>query len=81
MENNSTTDEIFAYYEELAHEENIHLLRWEKEFNYSAINNFAARKARGEYLLFLNNDVTVITPQWLEELLGVCQRPEVGAAG
>ncbi len=81
VENNSTTDEIFAYYEELAHEENIHLLRWEKEFNYSAINNFAARKARGEYLLFLNNDVTVITPQWLEELLGVCQRPEVGAAG
>ena len=81
VENNSTTDEIFAYYEELAHEENIRLLRWEKEFNYSAINNFAARKARGEYLLFLNNDVTVITPQWLEELLGVCQRPEVGAAG
>lgn len=81
VENNSTTDEIFAYYEELAHEENIRLLRWEKEFNYSAINNFAARKARGEYLLFLNNDVTVITPQWLEELLGVCQRPEVGAVG
>lgn len=81
VENNSTTDEIFAYYGELAREENIRLLRWEKEFNYSAINNFAARKARGEYLLFLNNDVTVITPQWLEELLGVCQRPEVGAAG
>jgi GT2 family glycosyltransferase len=81
VENNSTTDEIFAYYGEVAREENIRLLRWEKEFNYSAINNFAARKARGEYLLFLNNDVTVITPQWLEELLGVCQRPEVGAAG
>lgn len=81
VENNSTTEEIFAYYQELSREENIRLLRWEKEFNYSAINNFAARRARGEYLLFLNNDVTVITPEWLEELLGVCQRPEVGAVG
>lgn len=53
----------------------------EKEFNYSAINNYGVRHANGEYLLFLNNDVTVITPGWIKELLGVCQRPEVGAAG
>lgn len=81
VENNSTTDEIFRYYKELSGNRKIHLLRWAKEFNYSAINNFAAAHAKGEYLLFLNNDVKSINPDWLEEMLGVCQRPEVGGVG
>lgn len=81
VENNSTTDEIFQYYKELSQDPRIRLLRWKKEFNYSAINNYGVRHANGEYLLFLNNDVTVITPGWIKELLGVCQRPEVGVAG
>ena len=81
VENNSTTDEIFQYYKELSQDPRIRLLRWKKEFNYSAINNYGVRHANGEYLLFLNNDVTVITPGWIKELLGVCQRSEVGAAG
>ncbi|MBQ7371182.1 MAG: glycosyltransferase family 2 protein, partial [Blautia sp.] len=81
IENNSTGEEIFKYYKTLSKEKNIRLLRWKKPFNYSAINNFGASKARGDFLLFLNNDVTVITPDWLEEMLGVCQRPEVGAVG
>ena len=81
VENNSTTDEIFRYYKELSGNRKIHLLRWRKEFNYSAINNFAAAHAKGEYLLFLNNDVKSINPDWLEEMLGVCQRPEVGGVG
>ena len=81
VENNSTTDEIFQYYKELSQDPRIRLLRWKKEFNYSAINNYGVRHANGEYLLFLNNDVTVITPGWIKELLGVCQRPEVGATG
>lgn len=81
VENNSTTDEIFRYYKELSGNRKIHLLRWGKEFNYSAINNFAASHAKGEYLLFLNNDVKSINPDWLEEMLGVCQRPEVGGVG
>ena len=81
IENNSTSDEIFRYYKELSQNPKIRLLRWKKEFNYAAINNFGARQAKGDYLLFLNNDVTVITPQWLEEMLGTCQRQEVGAVG
>lgn len=80
VENNSVTDEIFRYYKELSGE-GVRLLRYKKPFNYSAINNFGARAAKGKYLLFLNNDVTIITPEWLEEMLGVCQRPEVGAVG
>lgn len=81
IENNSTTDEIFRYYKELSKDPRIHLLRWGKEFNYSAINNFGVAHAKGEYLLFLNNDVKSINPDWMEELLGVCQRPEVGGVG
>ena len=81
IENNSTTEEIFQYYKELSADPRIRLLRWKKEFNYSAINNYGVRQAKGEYLLFLNNDVTVITPGWMKEMLGVCQRPEVGAVG
>ena len=81
VENNSTTDEIFRYYKELSGNRKIHLLRWGKEFNYSAINNFGVAHARGEYLLFLNNDVKSIEPDWMEEMIGVCQRPEVGGVG
>lgn len=81
IENNSTTDEIFRYYKELSKDPRIHLLRWGKEFNYSAINNFGVAHAKGEYLLFLNNDVKSINSDWMEEMLGVCQRPEVGGVG
>ena len=81
VENNSGSDEIFRYYRKLSEDPRIHLLRWKKEFNYSAINNFGVRHAKGDYLLFLNNDVKVIDPDWIEEMLGMCQREEVGAVG
>ena len=81
IENNSVSEEIFAYYKEIEKDPKIRVLRWEKEFNYAAINNFGVKHAKGDYLLFLNNDVTVITPDWIEEMLGMCQREEVGAVG
>lgn len=81
VENNSTTEEIFQYYKELVQNPRIRVLSWNREFNYSAINNFAVQHARGEYLLFLNNDVTVITKDWIQEMLGMCQRPNTGAVG
>ena len=82
IENNSTEKEIFAYYKELeAAHENVRVLTWEKEFNYSAINNFGAEHARGEYLLLLNNDIEVKTENWMEEMLSYCQREDVGIVG
>ena len=81
IENNSTSEEIFHYYKELSRDPKIRLLRWKKEFNYSAINNFGVRHAKGDYLLFLNNDVKVIDPDWMSEMLSVCQRKETGAVG
>lgn len=81
VENNSTTQEIRDYYKELDGKERVRVVYWEKEFNYSAINNFGISYAKGEYILCLNNDITVISPDWLEELLANCQRPEVGIVG
>lgn len=82
VENNSTTDEIFQYYEELKQQHaNLKVLEWKDGFNYSAINNFAVGHAEGEYILLLNNDVEVITENWIEEMLGYCQREDVGAVG
>ncbi|MBQ0059663.1 MAG: glycosyltransferase family 2 protein [Lachnospiraceae bacterium] len=82
VENNSEEDQTFAYYDSLADEKDIRVLRYQGGFNYSAINNFGVREAKGDYLLFLNNDVRgVITPDWISEMLGVCQRKDVGCVG
>ena len=54
---------------------------YQKPFNYAAINNFAVTKARGKYLVLLNNDIEIITPEWIEALLEHSQRKEVGAVG
>lgn len=59
----------------------LRVLRWPHPFNYSAINNFAAAQARGEYLILLNNDTAVLHEDWIEALLNHAQRPEVGIVG
>lgn len=81
VENNSTTQEIRDYYREIDDKNRVRVVYWGREFNYSAINNFGAAHAKGDYLLCLNNDVTIITPDWIEEMLSNCQRPEVGIVG
>ncbi|MBN1206539.1 MAG: glycosyltransferase family 2 protein [Myxococcaceae bacterium] len=80
VSNNSTKPETFALLEQLT-DPRIRKLTWDFPFNYPAINNFAARQAAGELLLFLNNDIEIVEPGWLEELIGQAQRPEVGAVG
>lgn len=80
VENNSTQAETFAYYHQIESEQ-IHVVTWYGSFNYSAINQFGVSHAKGEYLLFLNNDVEAIQTNWIEELLGNCQRKNVGAVG
>jgi len=84
IENNSVEAETEAFYRRLEAEypqDVLRILRYEGAFNYSAIHNFAVPQARGEYLVLLNNDTEVVSPRWLEELLGLAQRPEVGAVG
>ena len=80
VENNSEEPETFAFYKKIAGEK-IKVVTWEGEFNYSAINNFGVRHARGDYFLLLNNDVEIINGDWLTEMLSHCQRKEVGIVG
>ncbi|PWH12713.1 MAG: glycosyltransferase [Anaerolineae bacterium] len=83
LENNSRQPETFTLYEELQRRDGrIRLVEYHHNpFNYAEINNFGASQARGEMLLFLNNDTEVITPDWLERMLEYAQRPDVGAVG
>ncbi|MFR5947164.1 MAG: glycosyltransferase family 2 protein [Clostridium sp.] len=81
VENNSVTDEIFKYYDEISKNSKIKVVKWEKEFNYSAINNFGVKQSNGKYLVFLNNDVEILTENWLQELLMHAQRKETAAVG
>lgn len=81
IENNSERDSTFAYYDFLKKHEKIRIAYWKHEFNYSAINNFGEQQAMGDYILLLNNDVEIITPNWMEEMLMFAQRKDVGAVG
>lgn len=81
IENNSGRDEVFAYYKQIQENPAIRVVTYEGEFNYSRINNLGVAQAEGEYVLLLNNDTSVITPDWIEELLMYAQRSDVGAVG
>ncbi|WP_195556706.1 glycosyltransferase [Anaerotruncus colihominis] len=84
VENNSIEIATRDYYQELQQLENIKIVTWEAkngEFNYSAINNYGAKFATGEYILLLNNDTEVISADWIQEMLMFAQRTDVGAVG
>ena len=81
VENNSVSDEIAAYYNKIQENPAVRVITYKGEFNYSKINNLGVSKAEGEYVLLLNNDTSVITPDWIEELLMYAQRKDVGAVG
>ena len=81
VENNSIQDTTFRTYSELLRDERIHLVHYTGGFNYPAIMNFGVRYCRGDYVLQLNNDTKVISPDWIEEMLMLAQRNDVGAVG
>ena len=85
VENNSVQPETFAYYQELLRDTPcarvVTYTTHNHAFNYSAIVNYGVSKARGQYLVILNNDTEVIAPMWLEELVGMMERPQVGIVG
>ncbi len=81
VENNSTEQSIADYYRELEGNTKVRVVTWQEEFNYSKINNFGVSGTKGDYILFLNNDTEVITPDWMEQMLMYAQRRDVGAVG
>lgn len=82
IENNSQEEKTFEYYRtaEQAYPR-LRVVYWEHEFNYSKINNFGATYANGEYFILLNNDIEILTPEWIEEMLMFNQRADVGICG
>jgi GT2 family glycosyltransferase/glycosyltransferase involved in cell wall biosynthesis len=81
VDNGSTEYEALEYLRSLESRERVRVIRYPHEYNYSAINNHAARLAGGEYLVLLNNDTVVLRPDWLERMLEHAQRPDIGAVG
>ena len=82
VENNSENEETFTYYCELKKHPKVRVLYYlEKGFNYSKLINFGIKNCSSDYIVQLNNDTEVITPNWLELMLGFAQRPDVGAVG
>ena len=64
-----------------AHGEKINIIKYNRKFNYSAINNHAARRSKADIIALVNNDVEVITGEWLQELVSHTSRPDVGCVG
>lgn len=81
VDNNSDDPKALSYFDEVAQHPKVTLLKYPHPFNYSAINNFAASKANGSILGLINNDVEVITPNWLTEMVSHAQREDIGCVG
>jgi GT2 family glycosyltransferase/2-polyprenyl-3-methyl-5-hydroxy-6-metoxy-1,4-benzoquinol methylase len=77
VDNNSSDPVALKYLSSTPHR----VVPFREPFSFSRMMNFAAREAQGNYLLLLNNDTQVITPEWMEIMLGYCQQKEIGAVG
>ena len=83
VDNQSSEPETLEYLEALPyrHAGRVRVLRHDQPFNYSAINNYAVRHAQGSVIGLVNNDVEVISPEWLTEMTSHAVRPEIGCVG
>jgi len=81
VDNGSDDSDTLSYLEEMAEKKHIKVIRDERPFNYSALNNAGVEAARGEFIGLVNNDIEVITADWLKELLSLACQPGVGAVG
>jgi GT2 family glycosyltransferase len=79
--NTSTKLEVFPYLEAIASDPRVRIIDSKGSFNFSRICNLGAAASRGEFLLFLNDDIEVIEPDWMDGLIQHAERPEVGAVG
>ena len=81
VDNGSIRPETLAYLDHVGRNAAVRVISYDAPYNFSAINNFAARHAAGEFLCLLNNDTEVVEPEWLTEMMRYAVRPEVGAVG
>ena len=82
VENKNSLKKRISYYKAIQQKHrNVRIVEWNKTDSCSAVSNYGARFCNGEYLLLLNSDIEVITPDWIEEMLMLAQRQDVGAVG
>lgn len=83
IDNNSTEVETLEYFNDLSRSSagRVRIVAYPKPYNFSAINNFAAKQAAGDYLVLLNNDTMVLQAEWLQGMLSQTQRSDVGIVG
>ena len=81
VNNQSVEDATARYFRGIVHDKRVRVLDYDAEFNFSAINNFAAQHATGTVLGLVNNDIEVIDGEWLAEMTSHAVRPDVGAVG
>lgn len=81
VDNQSADPETLSYLEQIGHDPRVSVIPYDAPFNFSAMNNVAVRHARGEVLGLINNDIKVIHPEWLSEMVSQAMRSEIGAVG
>jgi len=81
LDNESSCKKTLKYFDKLKLYENIRILKYPYSFNYSAINNFGVKHAKGEVIGLINNDIEIIGEEWLNEMVQHALRPEIGAVG
>jgi GT2 family glycosyltransferase len=81
VDNQSDDPESLKVFDRLKQEGACRLLRYDHPFNFSAINNFAAKNANGDFLCLMNNDIEVVSEDWLHEMVSHAERPGIGAVG
>lgn len=81
VDNQSDEPELLDYLRQLERERRARILPYDAPFNYAAINNLAVKNASGEVVGLLNNDLEIITPGWLEEMVSYAVQPDIGAVG
>ncbi|WP_454692332.1 glycosyltransferase family 2 protein [Achromobacter aloeverae] len=81
VDNGSDNPSALRYFDELATTDGVRVIRDDRPFNYSALNNNAVAHARGEFVALINNDIEVISPGWLGEMMSIALQPGVGAVG
>lgn len=81
IDNGSDDPISLEYFAQLDQQDNIRVMRDDGPFNYSALNNGAVSMARGELIGLINNDIEVITPDWLDEMVSIALQPNIGAVG
>lgn len=81
IDTGSTDENVLNYYKNIKQDKKINIINWKEKFNYSSVNNFGVKNSKGEYIILLNNDTEIISPDWIESMLEHAQRKEIGAVG